>query len=83
MHTHTCEIKTFFKYKFFTAQKLYWVHRTVLLVGLRVTPMENLFYIQVKVKAGKFILHTIKVKVKLSLCLMKHHAMKMYWGMEV
>jgi hypothetical protein len=25
----------------------------------------------------------IKVKIKLSLCLIKHHAMKMYWGVEV
>jgi hypothetical protein len=25
----------------------------------------------------------VKVKVKLSLCLTKHHAMKMYWGVEV
>jgi len=25
-------------------------------------------------------LETVKVKVKLSLCLTKHHAMKMYWG---
>jgi hypothetical protein len=25
----------------------------------------------------------IEVKVKLSLCLTKHHAMKMYWGVEV
>jgi hypothetical protein len=24
-----------------------------------------------------------KVKVKLSLCLTKHHAMKVYWGVEV
>jgi hypothetical protein len=26
---------------------------------------------------------TAKVKVKLSLCLTKHHTMKTYWGMEV
>jgi hypothetical protein len=25
----------------------------------------------------------VKIKVKLSLCLTKHHAMKTYWGMEV
>jgi hypothetical protein len=25
----------------------------------------------------------VKVKVKLSLCLTKHHAMKEYWGVEV
>jgi hypothetical protein len=25
----------------------------------------------------------VKVKVKLSLCLTKHHAMKKYWGVEV
>jgi hypothetical protein len=25
----------------------------------------------------------VKVKVKLPLCLTKHHAMKVYWGMEV
>jgi len=25
----------------------------------------------------------VKVKVKLSLCVTKHHAMKAYWGMEV
>jgi hypothetical protein len=25
----------------------------------------------------------VKVKVKLSLCLTKHHAMKTYWGVEV
>jgi hypothetical protein len=25
----------------------------------------------------------VKVKVKVSLCLTKHHAMKMYWGVEV
>jgi hypothetical protein len=25
----------------------------------------------------------VKVKVKLSLCLTKHHAMKAYWGVEV
>jgi len=25
----------------------------------------------------------MKVKVKLSLCLTKHHAMKTYWGVEV
>jgi hypothetical protein len=24
-----------------------------------------------------------RIKVKLSLCLTKHHAMKAYWGMEV
>jgi hypothetical protein len=25
----------------------------------------------------------IRIKVKLSLCLTKHHAMKTYWGVEV
>jgi hypothetical protein len=25
----------------------------------------------------------VKAKVKLSLCLTKHHAMKTYWGVEV
>jgi hypothetical protein len=25
----------------------------------------------------------VKVKVKLSLCLTKHHTMKTYWGVEV
>jgi hypothetical protein len=29
------------------------------------------------------LIFTIKVKVKLSLCLIKHHAMKMYKGVEV
>jgi hypothetical protein len=28
-------------------------------------------------------LSSIKVKVNLSLCLTKHHAMKTYWGVEV
>jgi hypothetical protein len=28
-------------------------------------------------------LDAVKVKVKLSLCLNKHHAMKAYWGVEV
>jgi hypothetical protein len=27
--------------------------------------------------------YKVKVKVKLSLCLTKHHTMKMYWGVEV
>jgi len=29
------------------------------------------------------LLKLIKVKIKLSLCLTKHHAMKTYWGVEV
>jgi hypothetical protein len=42
------------------------------------------------VKVGMFVLkilhirtYRLKVKVKLSLCLTKHHAMKTYWGVEV
>jgi hypothetical protein len=27
--------------------------------------------------------YKVNVKVKLSLCLTKHHAMKAYWGVEV
>jgi hypothetical protein len=30
-----------------------------------------------------WLVRTVKVKVKLSLCLTKHHAMEAYWGMEV
>jgi len=30
-----------------------------------------------------FISYSIRVKVKLPLCLTKHHAMKDYWGVEV
>jgi hypothetical protein len=41
-------------------------------------------YSQFYQKNGHYIISTIsslvKVKVKLSLCLTKHHAMKMYWG---
>jgi hypothetical protein len=29
------------------------------------------------------VVQPLKVKVKLSLCLIKHHAMKAYWGVEV
>jgi hypothetical protein len=35
-----------------------------------------------KIKLHMFIIWTIK-KVKLSLCLNKHHAMKTYWGVEI
>jgi hypothetical protein len=34
-------------------------------------------------KCAVLMITIIKVKVKLSLCLTKHHAMKMYRGMEV
>jgi hypothetical protein len=37
-----------------------------------------------KVAGGWKLFHTeIKVKVKLSLCLIKYRAMKTYWGVEV
>jgi hypothetical protein len=29
------------------------------------------------------LVYVVKVKVKFSLCLTKHHAMKAYWGVEV
>jgi hypothetical protein len=32
---------------------------------------------------GRKIILKVKVKVKLSQCLTKHHAMKAYWGVEV
>jgi hypothetical protein len=33
--------------------------------------------------AIRFVITEHKVKVKLSPCLTKHHAMKTYWGVEV
>jgi len=32
---------------------------------------------------SRIYIKMVKVKVKLSLCLTKHHAMKTYWGVEV
>jgi len=32
---------------------------------------------------GPLTLGSVKVKIKVSLCLIKHHPMKTYWGVEV
>jgi hypothetical protein len=37
----------------------------------------------VQTKLSGSVLSFIRYKVKLSLCLTKHHAMKAYWGVEV
>jgi hypothetical protein len=40
-------------------------------------------YILIQLFAGKTSLHTAAVKVKLSLCLIKHYVMKIYGEMEI
>jgi hypothetical protein len=49
--------------------------------------MRNAYKILVKNPKGRDHSHDMnvdeKVKVKLSLCLTKHHTMKAYWGVEV
>jgi hypothetical protein len=48
--------------------------------------MRNIYNIMVGKPEGERPLRRpkhIKVKVKLSLCLTKHHARKTYWGVEV
>jgi hypothetical protein len=41
------------------------------------------YHIQFHMASYKDSIVSLNVKVKLSLCLTKHHATKTYWGMEV
>jgi hypothetical protein len=48
-------------------------------LGTRLTD-QNEIHDEIRVDYMQGLLVIIKVKVKLSLCLTKHHTMKAYWG---
>jgi hypothetical protein len=45
--------------------------------------MNMVMNLRVPLKAGNLVGTSHKAKVKLSLCLTKHRAMKTFWGVEV
>jgi hypothetical protein len=64
------------------------IHRHLVgLLGWGISPTQDSFFYFVKyIRYGKKVSdesNTRQIKVKLSLCLTKHHNMKAYWGVEV
>jgi hypothetical protein len=54
--------------------------KLILEQNFSVTPTDSILEVPVEVLTESVVIGKIKVKVKLSLCLTKHHAIKAYWG---
>jgi hypothetical protein len=68
-----------------------WIHstsyypfslRSISITIVPFTTMSSKCFLLFKFSKPKSAITMVKAKVKLSLCLIKHHAVKMYWGVE-